>query len=103
MSALTIVLTGACGGIGKALAVAFSGAGHNLVLIGRNAEALAALRDRAAIAILSQICLLLLILSSFVPTSPTARQSTYWSTMRVCLTLAYCLILMMPPWNICSS
>jgi short-subunit dehydrogenase len=45
MSALTIVLTGACGGIGKALAVAFSSAGHNLVLIGRNAEALAALRD----------------------------------------------------------
>ncbi|MBU0539389.1 MAG: SDR family oxidoreductase [Gammaproteobacteria bacterium] len=48
MAALTIVLTGACGGIGRALALAFAAAGHNLVLLGRNAEALAALRDGLA-------------------------------------------------------
>ena len=45
MTTLTIVLTGACGGIGRALAVAFASAGHNLVLIGRNPDALAALRE----------------------------------------------------------
>jgi short-subunit dehydrogenase len=45
MATLTIVLTGACGGIGRALAIAFASAGHKLVLVGRNAEALAALRD----------------------------------------------------------
>jgi short-subunit dehydrogenase len=48
MTALTIVLTGACGGIGRAMAVAFASAGHNLVLVGRSAEALAELRDGLA-------------------------------------------------------
>ncbi|MBW2941196.1 SDR family oxidoreductase [Zhongshania aquimaris] len=45
MTTLTIVLTGACGGIGRALAVAFANAGHNLVLVGRSPDALAALRE----------------------------------------------------------
>ena len=45
MTALRIVLTGACGGIGRAMAIGFAEAGHNLVLVGRKAESLSALRD----------------------------------------------------------
>lgn len=42
---LSIVLTGASGGIGSAVARAFAVKGHSLVLVGRNADALARLRD----------------------------------------------------------
>jgi len=45
MTALKIALTGATGGIGSAMAQGFAQAGHSVVLLGRNIEALAALRD----------------------------------------------------------
>ncbi|MEX1669877.1 SDR family oxidoreductase [Zhongshania guokunii] len=46
MTALKIVLTGATGGIGSAMAQSFARAGHRLILLGRNSDALAALQGR---------------------------------------------------------
>lgn len=43
-SSLTIVLTGASGGIGRALAVDLAASGHHLLLVGRDSPALEALR-----------------------------------------------------------
>ncbi|CAA0082307.1 3-oxoacyl-[acyl-carrier-protein] reductase FabG [Zhongshania aliphaticivorans] len=45
MTALTIVLTGASGGIGSAVAKMMSAAGHRLILVGRNPQPLNDLRD----------------------------------------------------------
>ncbi len=45
MTPLKIVLTGATGGIGSAMALAFAQAGHSLVLLGRNSDGLEALRN----------------------------------------------------------
>jgi short-subunit dehydrogenase len=44
MTSLNIVLSGATGGIGRAMALEFAAAGHRLILLGRDAEGLAALR-----------------------------------------------------------
>ena len=43
---MTVVLTGACGGIGQELASRLASAGANLYLCGRDAEALARLRQK---------------------------------------------------------
>lgn len=51
LSGKTAVLTGASGGIGTALARALAGAGAALLLCGRNAERLAALRRELGSAI----------------------------------------------------
>ncbi|MBD2858353.1 SDR family oxidoreductase [Spongiibacter sp. KMU-158] len=46
MKPLTIVLTGATGGIGQAIAKELAAAGHRLVLLGRNAHSLANLQQQ---------------------------------------------------------
>lgn len=48
MTVLKILITGATGGIGSAMALAFAQAGHRLVLVGRNSDELAVLRNRLA-------------------------------------------------------
>lgn len=45
MTALNIVLSGATGGIGRAMALNFANAGHSLILLGRNTDALTSLRN----------------------------------------------------------
>ena len=45
MTALNIVLSGATGGIGRAMALDFANAGHSLILLGRNTDALTSLRN----------------------------------------------------------
>ena len=57
MTALKIVLTGATGGIGAVMAQCFAKAGHSLILLGRNTEALASLRSNLTQPELHQIML----------------------------------------------